>query len=65
MIFGKYFLHGRGFFIFFRAVHYIWAMVRDIDRKEEKESSDSEQSKETYSSWKLMEMVVRTSYSTI
>ncbi|GJQ15122.1 hypothetical protein GpartN1_g6913.t1 [Galdieria partita] len=42
-----------------RAVHYIWAMVRDIDLPRE-EPIASEQS-----SWKLMEMVVRTSYSTI
>ncbi|GJD05802.1 Mitochondrial import inner membrane translocase subunit TIM44-2 [Galdieria sulphuraria] len=50
-----------------RAVHYIWAMVRDIDLPSEESHTTFEQpttSSET-SCWKLMEMVVRTSYSTI
>ncbi|KAK4527454.1 hypothetical protein GAYE_SCF40G5376 [Galdieria yellowstonensis] len=50
-----------------RAVHYIWAMVRDVDlsREEQPNSDASDNNNNNSCSWKLMEMVVRTSYSTI
>eukprot|EP00871_Galdieria_phlegrea_P001437 jgi/Galph1/2294/GphlegSOOS_G981.1 len=60
-----------------RAVHYIWAMVREPVLEEEKrvdgketteqneENNNPSEKTRRKSTWKLMEMVIRTTYSTI